>query len=291
MIPIYNIEDFYSTKTIEGKFTVETYRELSFSKNLKPPHKYNFHQLIWLTGGLSSHVIDDYEIDIQSGTLLIISPGQVHSLNSYTNMMGYSISFTEQFLHVNHTQESIMELTFLDDSYAKPYLCLDEDGEKEIKAIIDIILEELIKEPKIPVNINYLLFVLLSRIQRLLNKTKPVTLDSYHIISTKKFRKLVETHYKKEKNLSFYANLLHISPHYLNKLVRAVTGKTAGSVIRDRRLIEAKRMLLYCNLPIGDISYILGFKDFSYFSRQFKILEGVTPAEYRKRKYDKYEDV
>lgn len=59
-------------------------------------------------------------------------------------------------------------------------------------------------------------------------------------------------------------------------------------MIRDRGLVEAKRMLVYCNFPVGEISEQLGFMDFSYFSRQFKKQEGLSPTQYRKLMFQKY---
>ncbi|MBB6270492.1 AraC-like DNA-binding protein [Pedobacter cryoconitis] len=288
MIPTYKIEDFPSIKAIENLFKLERFEELCWPKNLEWPHKHNFYQLIWLTEGAFTHTIDYHDIAVQTDTLLITSPGQIHLLNSPEKVKGYSISFTEQFLLAHHTQESVFELTFLDESLATPYLCLDENARKELKAIIDPIIEELNRGQKAPIIINALLFALLNRIQRLMAKAKPAVTDSFQVVVYKKFKKLVEQYYKEESDLAFYAGRLSISSNYLNKIIKNVTGKTAGLMIRGRGLIEAKRMLVYCNLSIGEISDLLGFKDFSYFSRHFKKQEGFTPAGYRKLMHKKY---
>lgn len=288
MIPTYKIEDFPSGKAIENLFKLERFEELSWPKNLEWPHKYNFYQLIWLTEGAFTHTIDYHDITVKTDTLLITSPGQIHLLNSPEKVKGYSISFTEQFLLAHHTQESVFELTFLDESLTTPYLCLDENARKELKAIIDPIMEELNRDEKAPIIINVLLFALLNRIQRLMNNAQPMVADSFQVLMHKKFKKLIEQYYKEEPELAFYADKMSISINYLNKIVKNVTGKTAGLMVRDRGLIEAKRMLVYCNFPIGEISNQLGFKDFSYFSRQFKKREGFTPAEYRKLMHEKY---
>lgn len=288
MIPTYKIEDFPSDRNIDNSFKLERFEDLSWPKNLVWPHKHDFFEIIWVTDGTFTHTIDYHDIDIKTHTLLITSPGQVHLLNSPEKVKGYSISFTEQFLLTHQTQESIFELTFLEESFTKPYLCLDQAAQNELKAIIDPIIEELDRDIKVPLIINGLLLVLLNRIQRLMSKVHAVTAESFHVLINKKFKKLIGQHYKEEPDLTFYADKLNISANYLNKIVKDLTGKTAGVMIRERGLIEAKRMLVYCNLPIGDISEQLGFKDFSYFSRQFKKQEGVSPAAYRKLMYKKY---
>ncbi|WP_316740508.1 helix-turn-helix transcriptional regulator [Pedobacter antarcticus] len=288
MIPTYKIEDFPSDRNIDNLFKLERFENLSWPKNLVWPHKHDFFEIIWVTEGTFTHTIDYHDIDITTHTLLITSPGQVHLLNSPEKVKGYSISFTEQFLLTHQTQESIFELTFLEESFTKPYLCLGQAAQNELKAIIDPIIEELDRDIKVPLIINGLLLVLLNRIQRLMSKAHAVAADSFQALINKKFKKLIDLHYKEEPDLTFYADKLNISANYLNKIVKNLAGKTAGVMIRERGLIEAKRMLVYCNLPIGDISEQLGFKDFSYFSRQFKKQEGVTPAAYRKLMYKKY---
>ncbi|WP_177192272.1 helix-turn-helix domain-containing protein [Chitinophaga arvensicola] len=288
MIPIYKIEDFVSDKTLEHSFKLERFGELSWPKQLTWPNKHDFYEIIWITEGTFTHTIDYHDIFIQTDTLLITSPGQIHLLPTPEKVKGYSIAFTEQFLLTHQTQESIFELTFLEDSFTRPYLCLDENGQQELKAIIDPLIAEMNRREKVPLIINGLLLVLLNRIQRLMSKTQPEIKDSFQVLTHKRFKKLIEENYREETDLAFYAGKLNISANYLNKIVKNLTGNTAGGMIRDRGLAEAKRMLVYCNLPIGDISDQLGFKDFSYFSRQFKKQEGMSPAEYRKQMYRKY---
>ncbi|SEA66800.1 AraC family transcriptional regulator [Pedobacter hartonius] len=288
MIPTYRIEDFPSDKKIENLFKLARFEDLSWPKDLEWPHKHDFYEIIWVTEGTFTHTIDYHDIPIKTGTLLITSPGQIHLLSSPEKVKGYSIAFTEQFLLTHQTQESIFELTFLEESFTKPYLCLDENAKNELRAIVDPITEELNREVKVPLIINGLLLVLLNRIQRLMGTAPTETSDSFHVQVYKKFKKLIEQYYRNEADLAFYADKLSISANYLNKIVKNLTGKTAGVMIRDRGLVEAKRMLVYCNLPIGQISEELGFNDFSYFSRQFKKQEGLSPADYRKSMYKKY---
>lgn len=55
-----------------------------------------------------------------------------------------------------------------------------------------------------------------------------------------------------------------MSVHNLSEIVKKVTGRTAGEVIRDRALIEAEMMLVHTYLSIGQISEELVYKDFSF---------------------------
>ncbi|WP_316800194.1 helix-turn-helix transcriptional regulator [Pedobacter frigidisoli] len=288
MIQTYKIEDFPSNNNIDNLFAIERFEDITWPIDLTWPHKHNFYQIIWVTDGTPTYTIDYQDITIKTDTLLITSPGQIHLSKSLKKIKGYCISFTEEFLLTHQMLDSVFELTFLEDSFSKPYLCLNDGAKEELTAIIGPIIKELNREVKVPLIINGLVLVLLNRIQRLMNQTHPMLSNAYHVLIHKKFKKLIEQYYSNESDLHFYADKLGISPNYLNRIVKNLKGKTAGIMIRERGLTEAKRMLVYCNLPIGDISERLGFKDFSYFSRQFKKQEGISPAEYRRMMYKKY---
>jgi AraC family transcriptional activator of pobA len=94
-------------------------------------------------------------------------------------------------------------------------------------------------------------------------------------------RKLVEEHFHKERQLAFYADKLAMTVDRLNDHVRRATGVTAGHLIRQRVLTEAKRQLVFTNQPIHEIAYELAFSDPSHFARFFRRQTGTTPHEFR----------
>ncbi len=94
-------------------------------------------------------------------------------------------------------------------------------------------------------------------------------------------RALVEEHFRKERQLGFYADKLAMTVDRLNDHVKQATGVTAGHLIRQRVLTEAKRQLVFTNQPIHDIAYDLNFSDPSHFARFFRKQTGTTPHEFR----------
>jgi len=79
-----------------------------------------------------------------------------------------------------------------------------------------------------------------------------------------------------------YAELLYITPNHLNALCKDLLGIQAGEVIRNRILLEAKRLLTNPLLTITEIALQLNFNDNSYFTKFFKKSTGITPEEFRK---------
>jgi len=94
-------------------------------------------------------------------------------------------------------------------------------------------------------------------------------------------RKLVEEHFRTERLLDFYAERLAMTADRLNDHVKRATGVTAGHLIRQRVLTEAKRQLVFTSQPIHEIAYDLAFSDPSHFARFFRKQTGTTPHEFR----------
>jgi AraC-like DNA-binding protein len=76
---------------------------------------------------------------------------------------------------------------------------------------------------------------------------------------------------------------LYITPNHLNALCNDVLSISAGDVIRNRVILEAKRLLINRDMTVLEIANYLHFSDNSYFTKFFKKKEGITPEEFRKK--------
>ena len=94
-------------------------------------------------------------------------------------------------------------------------------------------------------------------------------------------RALVDEFFRKERQLGFYAEQLGMTIDRLNDHVKRATGVTAGHLVRQRVLSEAKRQLVFTAQPIQDIADELAFSDPSHFARFFRKHTGTTPHEFR----------
>lgn len=97
-----------------------------------------------------------------------------------------------------------------------------------------------------------------------------------------KFFRLVENNCKAERKIGFYADKICVSAKYLSETLKEITGKTAGDIIGEMNVSEAKRLLMDPGKSISDVSNLLNFSSLSFFSKFFKRITGLSPLEYKK---------
>ena len=95
------------------------------------------------------------------------------------------------------------------------------------------------------------------------------------------FRKLLAENYRKEHELQFYADSLHVSQTYLSRVIRQVSGKTVNNYIAEALYTDARRLLVFTDLTVKEISEQLGFSDQSSFGKYFKKKSETSPANFR----------
>ncbi|MDE2579648.1 MAG: helix-turn-helix domain-containing protein [Hyphomicrobiales bacterium] len=98
-----------------------------------------------------------------------------------------------------------------------------------------------------------------------------------------RFEQLLEAHFTEHWSVARYAAALSITPTHLTRLARAATGRPASQLILERVMREARRNLLYTNLPVATVGYGLGYHDPAHFSRVFAGAAGLSPRAFRAR--------
>ena len=117
-----------------------------------------------------------------------------------------------------------------------------------------------------------------------LRDRKVIRLDSrseHKTLVFRQFIKLVSENYTRQRQVLFYADQLCMSPKYLSKLVKEVSGKSAPEWIDAYVMLEAKHLLKYSDMPIKEIVFRLNFSNQTVFYKYFKAHTGMTPTEYR----------
>ena len=105
--------------------------------------------------------------------------------------------------------------------------------------------------------------------------------SSHKRLVFEQFLKLVSENYSQQRQMTFYADRLCLSPKYLSKLVKEVSGKSAPEWIESHVMLEAKHLLKYSNMSIKEVVYRLNFPNQTAFYKYFKAHTGMTPTDYR----------
>lgn len=96
------------------------------------------------------------------------------------------------------------------------------------------------------------------------------------------FCAFLEDNFQTQLTVADYAQQVGISAPHLTRLCRTVLGSSPIDLVRQRRLLEAKRLLEYTSLTIAEIAHRCGFRDAAFFSRTFKSNVGAPPQDYRR---------
>lgn len=110
----------------------------------------------------------------------------------------------------------------------------------------------------------------------------PETERTPHEMQSQTFCDLVETHFANDLSVSEYAAMLGVSAPHLTRVCRKILGTSPNALIRQRRLVEAKRLLEFTRHSVADIGFRAGYRDVGFFCRSFKQAMGMTPSTYRR---------
>ncbi len=280
-IPVYTIESLKSTDSEKKDF--DFFRFEYFAKDiehLREPHQHHFYTFILVTGGGGSHAIDFQEHSLIASRLFLIAPGQVHAWNELKKVSGFVVLFNDSFMALSKGRK-MMSAWPLFRTNQPAYF--DLDGVELAKWVEEFKYIELERERNDDYSrdaIFYALSLLLVRATRLSQKTQGKrTLVTQDFLFT--FQELIEENFLILKTPKQYAEKMNVTPNYLNALCKKKSGKSAGELIRQRVLLEAKRLLAHTKLSVSEISFKLGFEDNSYFGRFFKKYNGLTPDQFR----------
>lgn len=254
-------------------------------KNLYAAHRHTFYHVVFFTKGAGSHTIDFESFAVKPGQIYFMIPGQVHSWSFEGLTDGYIINFSESFFQSFLLNAAYCRnFSFFSGNVTDAVIDLPADLHQQIKELFEEIIQEWERTPGPNAD---LLRVLLLQVFILTDRSgahgQPKGLISYNQTLLKNFQQLIETHYGSVKLPKDYAALLYITPNHLNAVCKDLLGLQAGEVIRNRIILEAKRLLTNPELSVTEIALNLNFSDNSYFTKFFKKAEGITPEEFRKK--------
>jgi AraC family transcriptional activator of pobA len=270
--------DFIHVETIASRSSVHDW--------LIRAHRHrNLFQILLIESGGGEMTFEAATLGFSAPAAILVPPTTAHGFRFDAGVTdGWVVSFTEDVAAAlgERSGEALKRLRQL---AAEPVIPLGDDGEtKRLAALCrDLHEEGFLTREGFRLAMRALLALIAIEVVRLAAsraRTGAVTLLPTDT-TVEALRRLIDQHFRKERLLSFYADKLAMTLDRLNDHVKRVTGVTAGHLIRQRVLTDAKRQLVFTSQPIHEISYDLGFADPSHFARFFRKQTGMTPQEFR----------
>ncbi|MBV7337838.1 helix-turn-helix transcriptional regulator [Chloroflexi bacterium TSY] len=260
------------------------------------PHRHNFYEILYITGGEGTHFIDFNAYPIVAGTVYFISPGQVHYWNTSVPIEGEIILFTEEFLLLAPSDYmALHEFSFFHSIEDTPALTLSVEERKLAESLIQSIADEYqagkFRSGSV---LRAYLHILLVEMQRICVARE----EDAHSVNeidgaipnlVRHFKQLVAQQFTTEQSVQAYADQLGVTISHLNNIVKAVTGQTPGQLIRQEVVLEAKRLFTHTDLTSTEIGYRLSFDDPSYFGRFFKRETAMSTTQFRESIAESYQ--
>lgn len=283
LIPIFS-EDVSFHKTVYKDFNISSYKdEPQEALNRVDPHRHTYYEIIWIKKGYGTHLIDFKEYPFEGPCLFILNPGVVHKIQKAVPTEGNVVKFSESFLtgeeRVSH---SILRYDLFDNINARPVFHLSQEAVQLLDDLMQKMLVEYNQHTKVSraILLSYLQVFLLQVHKLREYETIPKGSNSPRYQILLKFKKLVEQHYTDQKKLDFYAAEVATSKRNLNEITNTYLGKSASQILKERIVLEAKRLLYSGGLSIKEVAYELGYDDPAYFTRFFHKNTGTTPSEF-----------
>lgn len=101
--------------------------------------------------------------------------------------------------------------------------------------------------------------------------------------------KYIKENLTSDLSLNAVASYASLSPIHFHNCFKVATGKTLQEYVEEQRIKKSAGLLVSTDLTLTEISYECGFSSQSYFSYAFKRKKKMTPREYEKEIYKRYD--
>ena len=230
-----------------------------------PPSNIAYYDLTVLLSGKLEYTIDGKGIVLESGDMIFIPAGSSRTrLESETEADYISFNFTTSsefkipLQLKNITRSEIVLLITAYDKIEKQVYADNREKAENLCGCILSILEDIAE-------------------------------TSQYSSVTRKIIQYIHSDISRKITLEDIGKHTFFSPVYCDTVFKKEMGRSIIDYVLDRRIDEAKRLLIEGSTSLATISEYVGFNDYNYFSRVFKKRSGYSPTAYRRLVLSKFQ--
>ncbi len=238
--------------------------------------------LIWFDKDGSKLSIDGIPYTFNKNQLISLTQFQKVDYEAFES--GKMIRFNKAFYCVvNHDSEVGCKGILFFGSSQLPIMKPSDQEIELLDAVWNMLVLEMRSKDELQLEMLQMMLkrilILCTRVYKQQEGWSSESVEKIDIIRS--FNYLVEQHFKDKHTVSEYASLLHKSPKTLANSFKKLGVPSPLNVIRERIMLEARRLLTYTEMTISDIAYEIGYPDVQTFSRIFRQKVGSSPTAFR----------
>ncbi|APZ45793.1 AraC family transcriptional regulator [Polaribacter reichenbachii] len=269
----YSFKDIFSVSTV------------AFEKACTIDHsiEQNNYSIYWIQEGNGTYNIDFEQYTFTDNVLFFLSPGQVFTVDSEQIKTAYKLTFKRDFYCIQtHDAEVACNGILFNNIYETPFVKPCEKDTQKLNYILENLIEEFQQNETAQYDMlqSYLKQFIINSVR--IKKENHVIKEDTETRLFKDFSLLVEQNFKNMHTVTDYANRLGLSPKSITKHFQKLGAKTPSEFIKNRILLEAKRLLIYTDKTVKEIAFELGFNDPAYFTRFFTKAILKSPLQFKK---------
>lgn len=231
--------------------------------------------------------IDFQEFQLATDALLFINPKVVVKPATAESGSELLLHFNRDFYCIEiHDQEVACDGILYNNVFEIPFIQLNENQSTDIQNIIREIQYEMEHDDTSTEEmLRILLKLIILKSTRIWKQQHSLSDNNQQsdVHFLRKFSKLVEQNYRTHHTVADYAEMLFLTPKNLSKKIGLISKETPNEIIKNRIILESKRLLAHTTLTVKEIAFTLNYEDDAYFSRFFTKNTGISPLSFRKQ--------
>ena len=242
-----------------------------------------FNLIYLLKGGEHDVQLGAEERWLEHNDLVIVPENMVYASRYIHQCTGFCIHFRTEFIQPLLKGPLAAEFAYFDFEAEHIVNVSEEESALKKPALSTMISEHERFSPEKVHVLRNLIHILLLRIREIHRPHAHGMKEGASRAAelTNRFKHLVEKNFIEQRQVSWYAGELNITPKHLGDVVKETIARTPRQVIADMLLLEAKVLLGSTDLTISQVAQELHFDDQAHFAHFIKQRSGMSPTELR----------